>query len=143
MANNLPTHEIPPETVLGDPKTLITVPIPYYYGGCPVCHRNNGVVQIYNGEWIVCHVHRKIWLHSASLWATGTGHTQEEWARIAERFASYEEAEPVWDASVTGQPLERIREQGIVCGLAETVQGAIGRLVDYVSTRESDTYGKL
>jgi hypothetical protein len=123
--------------IMTQQKSLIPVPIPYY-GGCPVCHRNNGIVQIHQGDWVVCHVHRRMWLVSASLWATGTALTKKQWAKVAARFRHYEEVEPVWDSKEN-----RVQEPGILCGLPASVEDAIIRVLNYVWNRESMSYAKL
>ena len=40
-----------------------------FFGGCPVCHRQGGLVDVGHDEWMVCRTHKVRW-----LWAsTGPG----------------------------------------------------------------------
>ncbi len=138
-------------------RTSITITIPLE-SGCPICHRSNGVYEIYGGDWAVCDVHRKRWQVSGTLRSPSTGQemmmwakkterfaTYEEkvWARNARRFSNYEEVLPVSACQGSCGPATSMTEPGVICGLPDTVQEAISQITEYVRDREADAYSRL
>ncbi len=70
------------------------VEIPYF-GGCPVCHSNDGYLNIGMDHWIVCDEHKMCWYVGSNLFSSWREETESDWERNRARLAGYEAVEPV------------------------------------------------
>ena len=66
-----------------------------YFGDCPECSCNDGYLNIFKANWMVCHEHKKRWLVGEDLFSTWRYETEEDWKRNFELIKGYEEVEPL------------------------------------------------
>ncbi len=66
-----------------------------YFGDCPECGCNDGYLNIYKANWMVCHEHKKRWLVGEDLFSSWRFETEKDWEENFERIKDYEEVEPL------------------------------------------------
>jgi len=65
-----------------------------YFGGCPVCHGDDGYFNVGRGHWFVCDRHRVKWCLGANLFSSWKFETEDEQRRNFEKFRPYREVKP-------------------------------------------------
>lgn len=73
-----------------------------YFGGCPICGKNDGYLNVHRVHWFICHAHRTRWNAGENLFRSWREQTEEDWRLNWEMIAEYQEVEPV--QSTDGQP---------------------------------------
>ena len=68
------------------------------WGACPVCHGNDGSINVGNDHWSLCHTHKTKWAVGANLFSSGMDETPEEQQEEQEKIgiASYTEVKPYY-----------------------------------------------
>lgn len=66
-----------------------------HFGGCPVCRRNDGYLNIGRGHWFVCHAHRFRWFVGANLFSSWKQERAEHWRRNFVLIGDYDVVDPV------------------------------------------------
>jgi hypothetical protein len=66
-----------------------------YWGGCPVCRRNDGCVSVGPDHWYVCHRHKTKWLIGSNLFSIWRHLTEEEHMRNFYRLSTYRKVTPL------------------------------------------------
>ena len=69
-----------------------------YFGGCPVCHRSDGYLNIGRGHWKVCHAHKVRWFVGENLFSTWKDETENDWRRNHDLIGAYPKVEPWYGA---------------------------------------------
>lgn len=67
-----------------------------HFGGCPICGRTDGYLNVGRGHWFVCDAHKARWYAGYNLFSSWQDETEAEQRA---RFASvehYREATPVY-----------------------------------------------
>jgi hypothetical protein len=69
-----------------------------YFGSCPVCHGNDGYLNVGNDHWFICVTHKKKWCIGANLFSSAMDETPEEQRQEQESlgFDSFEVVEPFY-----------------------------------------------
>jgi hypothetical protein len=65
------------------------------FGGCPVCGKTDGYLNIGRDHWFVCHAHEKRWLIGSNLFSGWKEETEAKWAANAALLEGYEKIEPL------------------------------------------------
>jgi hypothetical protein len=68
-----------------------------YWGGCPVCRRNNGFLSIGPKHWVVCNVHKVKWHVGYNIFSGGHEMPAEQRFKNRDKLAQYREVEPIND----------------------------------------------
>ena len=75
-----------------------------FFGGCPVCKKNDGILNIGRDHWCFCDAHKTRWLIGGNLFSGWRSETEEEWRKNQEKLACYREVEPVFGAVYKSRP---------------------------------------
>jgi hypothetical protein len=67
-----------------------------FFGGCPVCGRNDGFINIYQFHWFFCDQHKVKWLRGSNLFGCWQFQTPEDWQHGQNYLATYVEVAPVF-----------------------------------------------
>ena len=66
-----------------------------YFGGCPLCGKNVGYLNLGPSHWFVCHEHRTKWWGGSNLFSTwkaeGEADRNENWQTLRQ----YQEVMPL------------------------------------------------
>jgi hypothetical protein len=84
----------PPERA--DAETVEVSSNAAHWGLCPVCHQNDGYLNVAATHWFVCHAHRMKWPAGENLFSSWRHETNDEWAENQHRLSDYAEVEPEW-----------------------------------------------
>jgi hypothetical protein len=52
------------------------------FGLCPHCHKHDGIINVGQGHWIVCHEHKVKWFIGSNLFDSSRHQTEEEQRQI-------------------------------------------------------------
>jgi hypothetical protein len=69
---------------------------PDEFGGCPICCKHDGYLNIGRTHWFVCHQHRTCWAYGAGIFSSWSDGTEEEYLRNWERIKHYLEVQPIY-----------------------------------------------
>jgi hypothetical protein len=83
---------------------MITGPIDElpYFGGCPLCGRTDGYMNIRAAHWFVCDNHRTRWFIGTNLFSSWKDETEADWERSRQKLESYTEVKPIRANSLSG-----------------------------------------
>jgi hypothetical protein len=73
-----------------------------YFGGCPTCCKNDGYLNVYSGNYVVCHEHRVFWLVGTNLFSDWRDETKSDWERNQALLADYQQVEPLGNPIYNG-----------------------------------------
>ncbi|MGO6706004.1 hypothetical protein [Rhizobium leguminosarum] len=65
-----------------------------YRGLCPICHRNDGMLNVGKTHWTVCHTHKVRWSIGTNLFSGWRYETEEDWERNSKLLSAYEDVAP-------------------------------------------------
>lgn len=65
-----------------------------YFGGCPICRKNDGFLNVGSEHWFVCHKHRTKWCIGSSLFTSWREESEDDWRANRYRLATYRMVEP-------------------------------------------------
>lgn len=68
----------------------------YVLGGCPLCGKNDGFLNIHRRHWAVCHQHKACWSIGSNLFSRWRDENEEIWAKNEELLNPYEVVEPIF-----------------------------------------------
>jgi hypothetical protein len=81
-----------------------------YWGVCPVCHHNDGYINIGSAHWRLCEEHKLVWSRDASQFSRWRDETDEQLRATYEEFgfASFTEVQGVYgcEGSTTKEATE-------------------------------------
>jgi hypothetical protein len=68
------------------------------FGTCPVCHKEDGYVNVGNDHWFVCLTHKTKWCAGANLFSSSMDETAEQQRQEQEQmgFDSFEVVQPFY-----------------------------------------------
>ena len=68
------------------------------WGGCPHCHRNDGMINVGKSQWVVCKAHKVMWRIGTNLFSGWRDQTYEEQLRIYDELGceDFEEITRPW-----------------------------------------------
>jgi len=69
---------------------------PSICGGCPLCGKNDGYLNIGPDHWFVCHAHEKKWCRGSNLFSSWRAENDDDWEQTRQDLAGYEEVDPVF-----------------------------------------------
>ena len=61
------------------------------FGGCPICHQNDGYLNLAKEHWFVCHRHQFRWCWGANLVSTWRLENETDWNRNWNLIKNYKE----------------------------------------------------
>lgn len=67
---------------------------PEFFGGCPVCGKNDGYLNVGRCHWFMCDEHKTKWLRGANLFSSWRHETEADWEKNHERIKGYKEVTP-------------------------------------------------
>ncbi|MGO6798374.1 hypothetical protein ACCT24_34955 [Rhizobium ruizarguesonis] len=65
-----------------------------FSGLCPICHRNDGMLNVGKTHWTVCHTHNVRWSIGTNLFSGWRHETEEDWERNSKLLSTYEDVAP-------------------------------------------------
>ena len=65
-----------------------------YWGGCPLCGKNDGYLNLGRSHWFVCHEHRTKWCRGENLFSTWREESPADWDENWRRIGDYCEVAP-------------------------------------------------
>jgi hypothetical protein len=79
-----------------DPKAGDQDDVAGYFGDCPICHKNDGYLNVGRNHWFICTAHKTKWCIGANLFSSAMDETPEQQRREQEElgFASFAVVEP-------------------------------------------------
>ena len=66
-----------------------------YFGGCPECGKQEGVLNIGRDHWAVCDTHKNKWPIGSNVFSSWRDETERVWARNERRLADYINVKPL------------------------------------------------
>ena len=75
-----------------------------YWGQCPVCHSNDGYVNIGRGHWFFCKAHKKMWYVGSNLFDEWRHQTKDNFKSNFRLIEDFEEVEPWPDCEMNLEP---------------------------------------
>jgi hypothetical protein len=84
-----------------------------YFGDCPICHKNDGYVNVGNDHWFICVTHKKKWGIGANLFSSAMDETPERQLQEQESlgFDSFEIVEPFYPPPPPARDVTDTHEQ--------------------------------
>lgn len=70
-----------------------------YFGGCPVCHGCDGVLNVRSTHWHVCLDHQTKWCSGANLFSSWKDETEIDWEANALILSKFQKIESYTDHS--------------------------------------------
>ena len=71
------------------------MPTEEYFGGCPVCGKNDGYLNSGRDHWFICDKHLMKWHIGSNLFSSWRDMTDEEATEQADQLAEYRPVKPV------------------------------------------------
>jgi hypothetical protein len=65
-----------------------------YFGGCPVCWQQQGVLNVGRAHLACCHTHKKYWYVGSNVFSAWREETEADWEKNKATLETYEECEP-------------------------------------------------
>ena len=65
-----------------------------YFGGCPICWKQDGHLNYGRDHWCVCHDHKKKWYVGSNLFSGWREENEAIWEDNAKLLAGFEKCEP-------------------------------------------------
>ena len=69
-------------------------------GGCPVCGRNDGYLNLGPKHWFICREHKNKWLIGENLFDNWINQTSMQYRSSEKILNSYNEVAPAWYAEI-------------------------------------------
>lgn len=69
------------------------------FGGCPLCLRNDGFLDVGRDHWFICRAHKTKWYGGSNLFSLWREETADDWNKHSEELAEFTEIEPACEAS--------------------------------------------
>jgi hypothetical protein len=88
-----------------------------YFGGCPVCGKTNGYLNVSRDHWFYCDEHQTRWCAGSNLFSGWRHESRYIWVKNKARLADYTPVEPlgegVWprDPAARAEALARAEER--------------------------------
>lgn len=70
------------------------------WGGCPLCGKHDGYLNIGRSHWFVCHEHRTKWCGGENLFSTWRRESPADWDENWRRIDDYREVEPLYSKEI-------------------------------------------
>ncbi len=65
-----------------------------YFGGCRICGKNDGYLNLGREHWFVCHTHRMRWCWGSNLVSSWRFENESDWKKNWERIGGYQKCKP-------------------------------------------------
>lgn len=66
-----------------------------YFGGCPICKRNDGYMNYHRAHWFFCKTHKTTWCMGSNLFSSWRFESEADWKENARVLKTYKVVEPV------------------------------------------------
>ncbi len=66
-----------------------------YFGGCPICGRNDGYLNIHRDHWFNCRNHQLRWCAGSNLFGTWRSENEGDWNENFTKIGSFREVFPM------------------------------------------------
>lgn len=67
-----------------------------YFGGCPVCGKTDGYMNIGREHWFVCDEHMTKWHIGSNLFSCWRDEAEAVWQQNTEKLAGYRDVKPIY-----------------------------------------------
>ncbi len=65
-----------------------------HFGLCPVCHKNDGYLNLNRSHVFRCIAHRKGWVYGSNIFSGWREESEADWERNAKELERYQKVEP-------------------------------------------------
>ncbi len=95
------------------------------WGGCPVCGRNDGFLNVGRDHWFRCDAHKTCWWHGSNIFSGWRDENEEIWRQNVQLLGTYTKVEAIshW-SDLWPRPLARSAERWrrLCCAVSAAVR---------------------
>ena len=82
------------------------------FAGCPHCGNTDGYINIGEGHWFVCHLHKTQWYIGCDIFPDWKEQTEEQQRAIHSNVADYEVIRPIFPRIISPQRMAALLARG-------------------------------